>query len=264
MVNKNMYTAFLVGTAGSGKSYLTGTLTQYLQANEISVSTLNLDPGVLRLPYAPDIDVRDSININEIMTEFELGPNGGLVAAVDLITAQSEEIIQEINELSPDILLIDTPGQMELFAFRPTGVLAASQFGGKKNVLVNLMDANLCKTPYGLINSMILSLSVQMRFFFPQINIITKSDLLTSEKEEELQTWIEDIFLLEDAINNTVQGEQREMAIKLARTIDDLQLFPETFPVSAKENYHIDTLYGKLQLIWQGGEDFQVEDRVIR
>ena len=259
-----MYTAFLVGTAGSGKSLLTSTLTHYLQLNEINVGTLNLDPGVIHLPYAPDIDVRDSIDINEIMTEFELGPNGGLVAAVDLITAQSGEIIQEINEISPDVLLIDTPGQMELFAFRPTGVIAASQFGGEKNVLVNLMDANLCKTPYGLINSMILSLSVQMRFFFPQLNIISKSDLLSKDKEEELQVWIEDIFALEDAINTTVEGERREMAIRLARTIDDLGLFPETFPISAKENYNIDTLYGKLQLIWQGGEDFQVEDRVIR
>lgn len=259
-----MYTAFLVGTAGSGKSFLTATLVHYLQTNEIDVRTLNLDPGVLHLPYAPDIDVRDSISIDEIMTEYELGPNGGLVAAVDLITAQSGEIIQEINEFSPDVLLIDTPGQMELFAFRPTGVLAATQFGGEKNVLVYLMDANLCKTPYGLVNSMILSLSVQMRFFFPQLNIITKSDLLPHEKEEELQTWIEDIFLLEDALNNTVKGEPRELAIKLARTIDDLQLFPETFPISAKENYNIDTLYGKLQLIWEGGEDFQVEDRVIR
>ncbi len=259
-----MYTAFMVGTAGSGKSFLTATLVHYLQTNEINVGTLNLDPGVLRLPYAPDIDVRDSIDINEIMTEYELGPNGGLVAAVDLITAQSGEIIQEINEISPDVLLIDTPGQMELFAFRPTGVLAATQFGGDKNVLVYLMDANLCKTPYGLVNSMILSLSVQMRFFFPQLNIITKSDLLTHEKEEELQNWIEDIFLLEDALNSTVKGEKRELAIKLARTIEDLQLFPETFPISAKENYNIDTLYGKLQLIWRGGEDFQVEDRVIR
>ena len=260
-----MYTAFLVGTAGSGKSYLTNTLVNYLQLNEINVATLNLDPGVLRLPYAPDIDVRDSIDINEIMDQFELGPNGGLVAAVDLITAQSEEIIQEINELSPDVLLIDTPGQMELFAFRPTGVIAAKQFGGKKNVLVNLMDANLCRTPYGLINSMVLSLSVQMRFFFPQLNIITKSDIIEEEEQlEELLNWLEDIYMLEDGINNYVRGEQREMAINLARMIDDLNLFPETFPISAKTSFNIDILYGKLQLIWQGGEDFQVEDRVIR
>lgn len=259
-----MYTAFLVGTAGSGKSFLTANIIQYLQSNELNALSLNLDPGVVRLPYAPDIDVRDYIDINEIMTEYELGPNGALVAAVDLITAESEEIIQEINDLSPEILIVDTPGQMELFAFRPTGVIAAKQFGGKKNALVYLMDATLCKTPYGLINSMVLSLSVQMRFLFPQLNIISKSDILEETQLEELQDWISDFYLLEEALNITADGTQREMGLKLAHTIDEMQLLAETLAISAKTNSNIDLLYGKLQLIWQGGEDFQVEDRVIR
>jgi len=259
-----MYTAFIVGTAGSGKSFLTSTLAEYLKLNEVNVATLNLDPGVLRLPYAPDIDVRDYIDINEIMNEFELGPNGGLVAAVDLITSQSEGLLEEINEGSPDILLIDTPGQMELFAFRPTGIIAAKQIGGNRCVLVNLMDANLCRTPYGLLTSLMLSLNVQMRFFYPQLNIISKSDLIENDQLDEMQDWIEDPFTFEDAINSRVIGERREMAIKMYRLIEDMQMLSETFPISAKENFNIDTLYGKLQFIWQGGEDFQVEDRVIR
>ncbi|MGC9779062.1 MAG: ATP/GTP-binding protein [Candidatus Heimdallarchaeota archaeon] len=259
-----MYTAFIVGTAGSGKSFLTSILANRLKIFEIDVATMNLDPGVLRLPYAPDMDVREYIDINEIMTEYELGPNGGLVAAVDLITSQSAEILEEIKVRSPDILLIDTPGQMELFAFRPTGVIAANQFGGEKCVLVNLMDANLCRNPYGLINSIVLALSVQMRFFYPQLNLISKSDLIEESQLEDLQNWIEDSFAFEDAINATITGEKRELALRLHQTIDELQVFAETFPVSAKTNFNIDNLYGKLQVIWQGGEDFQVEDRVIR
>ncbi len=259
-----MYTAFIVGTAGSGKSFLTSTLAEYLKLNEINVATLNMDPGVLRLPYAPDIDVRDYIDINEIMNEFELGPNGGLVAAVDLITSQSEGLLEEINEGSPDILLIDTPGQMELFAFRPTGVIAAKEIGGERCVLVNLMDANLCRTPYGLLTSLMLSLNVQMRFFYPQLNIISKCDLIENEQLENIQDWIEEPFSFENAINSQVAGERREMAIKLFHIIDEVHMLTETFPISAKENMNIDILYGKLQFIWQGGEDFQVDDRVIR
>ncbi|MHA1440535.1 MAG: ATP/GTP-binding protein [Candidatus Heimdallarchaeota archaeon] len=258
-----MYTAFLVGTAGSGKSYLTNSLSNYLKTNEVDVVTLNMDPGVLRLPYAPDFDVREYINIEQIMSEFELGPNGALVAAVDLITSQSDVIYEEINNRSPDILLIDTPGQMELFAFRPTGVIAAKQLGGDNSALIYLMDTNLCRDPYGLINSMILSLSVQMRFFFPQLNVISKSDIVEHNVLEEMQDWLEDGFKLEDAINERVKGEQRELALKLFRTIEELDIFPETFPISAKEDFQIDILYGRLQTIWQSGEDFQVEDRVI-
>lgn len=234
-----------------------------MKMNELHVVTLNMDPGVLRLPYAPDIDVREYINIETVMSEFELGPNGALVAAVDMITAHAEEILEEIDEFAPDILLIDTPGQMELFAFRQTGVVAASQLGGKKCALVNLLDGNLCKQPYGLVNSLLLSLSVFMRFYLPQLNVISKTDLLTNQQLEDLQDWVEDVFLLENALNNSVKGQQRELALKLTRTIDELQLLPETFPISAKKNFNIDQLYAKLQLIWQGGEDFVVEDRSI-
>jgi hypothetical protein len=258
-----MYTAFIVGTAGSGKSYLTNALVNYLQLNEIHAVSLNLDPGVLHLPYPPDIDVRDYIDINNVMHQYELGPNGGLVAAVDLITSQSAGILDEIDDLSPDVLIIDTPGQVELFAFRPTGVVAAKQFGGKKCVLVDLLDGNLCRTPYGLVNSMMLSLSIQMRFFFPQLNVISKSDLLEEEQLEELQRWLDDPFVFEDSINRTAKGEKREMAIRLARLIDELEMFPETFPISVTKNLNIDMLYGKLQLMWQSGEDFQVDDRVV-
>ncbi len=259
-----MYTAFIVGTAGSGKSALTYTLSELMTIYELDVAKLNLDPGVVRLPYAPDIDVRDYVDINEIMTEYELGPNGGLVAAVDMITSQSSEILEEINELSPDILLIDTPGQMELFAFRPTGVIVAKELGGERCVLVNLMDANLCRTPYGLINSLVLSISVQMRFFHPQLNLISKIDLLDEKNFEDIGNWIDDSLLFEDAINSSISGERREMAGELFHMIDKMNILAETMTVSSKTNHNMENLYGKLQLIWKGGEDFQVEDRVIR
>jgi GTPase SAR1 family protein len=259
-----MYTAFIVGTAGSGKSFLTSTLAEYMKIYELDVATLNMDPGVLRLPYPPDIDVREYININEIMTEFELGPNGGLVAAVDLITSQAPTILEEVKDRSPDIMLIDTPGQMELFAFRPTGVIAAKELGGRKCVLVNLMDANQCREPYGLINTLGLALNVQMRFFFPQINLISKIDLLDEQNLEDLYSWLEDSFVFEEAINSSISGERRELSTKIFQIYNELELITEIIPISAKTNQRIDALYGKLQLIWQGGEDFQVEDRVIR
>jgi hypothetical protein len=152
---------------------------------------------------------------------------------------------------------------MELFAFRPTGVIAAKELGGDRCALINLMDANLCRTPYGLVNTMLLSLSVQMRFFMPQLNVISKVDIIEPQQLEKMDNWISDTFMLEDAVNQTVVGEKREMALQLIRAIDQLQIYSETLMVSAKQNINVDLLYGKLQLIWKGGEDFQVEDRVV-
>ncbi|MEM2564989.1 MAG: ATP/GTP-binding protein, partial [Candidatus Bathyarchaeia archaeon] len=86
------FIAFIIGTAGSGKSLLTASFSEWLKVNEQNVATLNLDPGVIRLPYTPDIDIRDYITIDEIMEEYELGPNGALIMAADLIASEVENL----------------------------------------------------------------------------------------------------------------------------------------------------------------------------
>ena len=58
---------FLIGTAGSGKSLLTAAYSNWLKIGKQKVITLNLDPGVLKLPYFPDVDVRNLLKIEEIM-----------------------------------------------------------------------------------------------------------------------------------------------------------------------------------------------------
>ncbi|KKN49455.1 hypothetical protein LCGC14_0642470, partial [marine sediment metagenome] len=54
---------YFIGTAGSGKSTLTGAMKNYVidRNPETSAITLNLDPGVKVTAYNPDIDIRDYI-----------------------------------------------------------------------------------------------------------------------------------------------------------------------------------------------------------
>ena len=79
------YIVFIVGTAGSGKSRLTEAFGNWLKMSKQDVATVNLDPGVDSLPYSPDIDVRDYVNISELMEKYQLGPNGALIMAADLV-----------------------------------------------------------------------------------------------------------------------------------------------------------------------------------
>jgi len=76
---------FVTGTAGSGKSMLTSKILEYYQTNGVFASVLNLDPGVESLPYRPDVDVRDYVDIVQIMKQYDLGPNGSMIMANDLI-----------------------------------------------------------------------------------------------------------------------------------------------------------------------------------
>jgi len=61
-----MVVVFIIGTAGSGKSLLIASFNEWLKVGKQKVATVNLDPGVLNLPYVPDIDIRDKLKINDI------------------------------------------------------------------------------------------------------------------------------------------------------------------------------------------------------
>ena len=114
-----MDSIFVTGTAGAGKSVLASRLLQWYSDNKSYSVSLNLDPGADSLPYEPDVDVRDYVNIKAIMEDYNLGPNGSLIIASDLISTHLEEIQNEVNELNPDVVVIDTPGQIELSSQRP-------------------------------------------------------------------------------------------------------------------------------------------------
>src|SRR4030043_1840774 len=106
-----MPVTFIIGTAGSGKSLFTAAFSEWLKMSKQDVAVVNLDPGVLKLPYQPDVDVRNYVNVGDIMEKYGLGPNGALIMAADLIGDEIEKITKEIKSPNPDIVLVDTPAQ---------------------------------------------------------------------------------------------------------------------------------------------------------
>ena len=138
-----MKAIYITGTAGSGKSLLTSNLLQwYIDHNNFPI-TLNLDPAVSELPYLPDVDIRDHIDINNIIDTYGLGPNGAIIMAHDLISTKIQDIQLEVDELNPDYILIDTPGQIELFAYRSSGNYFMSNFKADRKVSIFIMDGVL-------------------------------------------------------------------------------------------------------------------------
>ena len=63
-----MKAIFVTGTAGSGKSLLTSSnLLQWYRNSSVYPLALNLSPGAISLPYTPEVDVRDDIDIAKLM-----------------------------------------------------------------------------------------------------------------------------------------------------------------------------------------------------
>ncbi len=254
-----MYAVILVGTAGAGKSYLTAALSSWLQDNEMSVTTVNLDPACDWLPYTPDVDVRNYIDVRTVMSKYGLGPNGALVAAVDMVVNYVSALRDEILSQSSNYVLIDTPGQMELFAYRPSGpTLIEELLQEVKTVVVYLLDAFLAKQASGMISSLLLALSVNARMKKPQIVVLSKSDLLTAEDMERIDQWLKEPSILEaDALSEGVPPSVAELAYKVCEAIGEEA---EIIPVSARTGEGLDSLYALLQRVIAGGEDYLTEE----
>ncbi|MFX0048688.1 MAG: ATP/GTP-binding protein, partial [Candidatus Hermodarchaeota archaeon] len=246
---------YFIGTAGSGKSSLTGLFKDYVTNRdpEISAITLNLDPGVRTMPYNPDIDIRDFIVLEEVMNEFGLGPNGAMILASDLMVNFLDDLKDEIDEFNADWVFVDTAGQLELFAFRETGPLIASTlgFGSIQRAVSFLFDSNLVLRPNGFISTLLLAASVQFRFRnISQINVLSKVDLLSEDQIEMIVNWSQDFKALEDSTNERESGLIRELSMLISDVFIQLGSTSELIPCSIKEDNGLDLLFGYLERLF--------------
>ncbi|KAK1041604.1 hypothetical protein LTR33_015654 [Friedmanniomyces endolithicus] len=101
------------GPPGAGKSTLTNGLQQFMTAIARPCSVANLDPANDNVPYEPAFDVRDLVSVEEVMEREELGPNGGVLWAMEEVEANFEWLEQRLSDCEETVVL-DPPGQPEL------------------------------------------------------------------------------------------------------------------------------------------------------
>ncbi|MFX1285291.1 MAG: ATP/GTP-binding protein [Promethearchaeota archaeon] len=246
---------YLVGTAGSGKTMLTSSLQQYLTTKGASLTTVNLDPAVQYIPYKADIDIRDYIDYDRLVDEYKLGPNGAMIAAADLIADYITEIREDIEELgeSSAVVLVDTPGQMELFAYRNSGLKIAESFPKDTSFLAFLFDSSLVSQISGFVSISLLATSVQIRLNLPISHIVTKIDLLKPYQIDEILAWREDPY---EAIEE-LHGLTREFSVQAGQIIEGMSHIP-LIPVSALSGEGLELLSAQISRVFVAGEDWSI------
>jgi len=251
-----MFIVFIIGTAGSGKSLLTAAFSEWLKMSKQNVAIVNLDPGALTLPYSPDVDVRDYVDVGSLMEEYGLGPNGALIMAADLIADKIEQISKEIEDLRSDIVLVDTSGQMELFAFRASGPYIASELTREPKAIVYLFDAVFSVNPLNYVSNLFLSAAVYNRFLLPQVHLLSKCDLLPKEEVDKIVDWSAGPKALETSIEQKLEGTKRLLSRNMMLAMYQLGLKFLLIPVSAKTNEGIINFNMALERILAGGEKY--------
>ena len=257
---------FVVGTAGAGKSSLVTAFQRWARFLEIDALTINLDPGAERVHYDPEFDVRDLISLAEVMDRYDLGPNGAQILAADLVAAQADEIMDELEGLSGDMLIIDTPGQVELFAFREASNHLVDVLGQGRAALAFLFDPMLSQTPSGFVSQMLLSNIVQFRLGLPTANYLSKADLLEPEVLEKILEWGERLDVLEADLyeesqnrmtRDTATGQRVEFAIAQLRTMQDASIIPGLVPLSSEHEEGLADVLSFVQNIFGGMADMR-------
>ena len=248
---------FVTGTAGSGKSLLSSKLYEYYTKNGAFAAIFNLDPGVENLPYTCDIDVRDRVDTVSIMKQYDLGPNGAMIMANDLIASKIDEFQDDISRTNPDYLIVDTPGQIELFAYRSSGRFLVENITLEEKTSIFLYDGALITTPVNFVSIALLATSIRLRLQLPTINVITKTDLIGSKLKNILQ-WSSSLSTLENAIASEADGETYALTTNILRGLNLSGFAQGLIPISNVTGEGFVNLEGALSRILNLGEE--VED----
>ncbi len=252
-----MFALFIVGTAGSGKSLLTSALASWYSDKGAHAVSANLDPGTLNLPYEPDVDIREMIDFQTIMNSYQLGPNGALIFAADLIASRMPELQDHVDSLNPDYVIFDTPGQLELFAYRQSGPFVVQNFRCEGKAVLFLFDSTVVSTAINFVAIAMLAASIQLRLPVPNVSALSKKDLV-GEGWKQILRWSSDPLELEKAIATEAGETHYLLTSRILRGLVNTGIAYEPIPVSAATMDGMGELSATLSRIFRGGEE--VED----
>ncbi len=250
-----MVNLYFTGSAGSGKSSLTGAFLDWMQRQGYDAVTVNLDPGIENAPYAPDVDIREWIRLRDIMEDYGVGPNGAQIIAADMLALNINEMKEIIESFETEYVIFDTPGQMELFTLRQSGKILVDSFGADRSMIGFLYDPVIAKTPSGFITLMLQAASVQVRFNVPFMGILTKSDLLKDEERDDIMKWNNDFIELDTAIHDEMPTLRNQLNIEFLSALRSFEAGQKLFPVSSTYGSGMEDIYNAAQQIFHGGED---------
>lgn len=250
---------FFIGTAGSGKSTLVGAFKQWCDDSAVDAVVVNMDPGADALPYTADVDIREWINLNEVMKEYNLGPNGAQIVAADLMAVNINKMIDVISGYDTDYVLVDTPGQLELFAFRESSNVLIDAFGREDSMLIYLSDPSLSRSPNGFVTAMVLGALAQFRLQIPMINLLSKSDTLSDEDEQRMLDW----YVVPDSLYGDLldadTNPETVVGMELFKAMENTGVFGEMRSVSSETGTGLEDIYAAAQLVFYGGDDSKRE-----
>lgn len=164
----------VIGMAGSGKTAIMHRINLTVLEKGLRGYFVNLDPAVKTVPFAANIDIRDTVNYKEIMKQYGLGPNGAILTSLNLFATRFDQVIGLLEKRadSLDYIFIDTPGQIEAFTWSAGGMiiqeLLAMSF---PTTVLYVSDTIRCGSPTTFMSNMLYACSVLYKSRLPMVSM---------------------------------------------------------------------------------------------
>lgn len=188
----------------------------HLHGKENPPYVINLDPAVLSTPFESNIDIRDSVNYEEVMKQYNLGPNGGILTSLNLFATKVDQIVNLLEKRAlPDAaqpdkkpmehILVDTPGQIEVFVWSASGtILLESLASSFPTIVAYIIDTPRTSSTSTFMSNMLYACSILYKTKLPMILVFNKTDVKDAAFAKE---WMTDFEAFQEALRRDEESD---------------------------------------------------------
>ncbi|ETS60924.1 gpn-loop gtpase 3 like protein [Moesziomyces aphidis] len=261
------YAVLVSGPAGSGKSTFCSALIAHAQSLGRNVHLFNLDPAAERFEYQPSIDIKELISLEDVMEEMNLGPNGGLIYCFEYLLDNLDWLDDELGEFNDDYIIIDCPGQIELYTHFPIMSRLVNILSVQYNFRIcatYLLEAQFMDDKTKYFAGVLSAMSAMINLEVPHINLLSKMDLVEKGeigaeakkgRRREMERYLDpDPLLLMDEVNSRTNPKFHSLNQALVQLIDDFSMV-SFMPLDSTDEDSVGTILSHIDNAVQYGED---------
>ncbi|XP_066148055.1 GPN-loop GTPase 2 [Euwallacea fornicatus] len=179
-LTENYFGQVVIGPPGSGKTTYCGKVFDFYKIKlNRQVEVINLDPANDNMGYSSKIDIMQLITLEDVMKNYQLGPNGALMYCMEYLEANFDWLLNQLVQIKDCYLIFDMPGQVELYTHHDSikNIFSKLEKLSYHLCAVHLVDSHYCSDATKFISTLLLSLSTMMQVGLPHVNVLSKADL---------------------------------------------------------------------------------------